>query len=536
MIAATSPLFGATGFTLPHVNYTTILPELILLGGVLLLLATSALVTRPIPTEAYATATASIAIASLIASLILFRDVSDHGAFLSVARSIDVDGFSCFVLVLVSSVLIVAPLAGVSFLRRENIVGPEYYVLALISGSGAMLMGSANDLILIFLALEILSIPLYVMAGFDQRREASSEAAMKYFILGAFSSSIFVYGIALVYGGTGSTNLAQIGAFLARNVITSNGVLLTGVALLIVGFGFKVAAVPFHMWTPDVYQGSPTPAVGFMAAVAKIGGFAALLRVLFSTFPTLSASWQPIIWVIATASLLLGATVALVQRDIKRMLAYSSINHAGFILLGMQSATARGIAASLYYLFVYAFLVLGSFIVVTIVAGRGDDHHDLDHYRGLARRSPVLATSLAVLLLGQAGAPFTTGFFAKLYVIEAAVAAHSYALAVIAMGSAAIAVFFYLRVVLVMFSGEGLRATGAEPAGDEEFSEGRSSTGGLAVATRTLPMAERLQVGASEFSPWSMTALVCCLGTTIVFGLWPGPLISFAQQATLLFH
>ena len=339
------------------------------------------------------------------------------------------------------------------YLRREGIAGPEYYVLALISGSGAMIMASANDLILIFLGLEILSIPLYVLAGFDTNREGSREAAMKYFVLGAFSSAIFVYGIALTYGATGSLNLADIGGFLSRNVVTSNGVLLGGVALMIVGFGFKVAAVPFHFWTPDVYEGAPSPAVGFMASIAKIGAFGALIRVLVSTFPTLASSWQPVIWVLAAASLLVGATVAVVQPNVKRMLAYSSINHAGFILLGVQAGTRQGVSASLYYLFAYTFLVLGSFGVVALVGGHGRRrHHDsLTAFRGPVQRNPVLALAFAVLLLGQAGLPFTTGFFAKLYVLQASVGAHSWALAAISMASAGIAVFFYLRVVLAMY-------------------------------------------------------------------------------------
>ena len=522
-------LLAATGFAVPHIDYTAILPELILLGGMLLLLTASGLVTRPIPTEAYATVTASLGITSLIASLILYHDVEARGAFLAIAGSIDVDGFSCLVLVLVSSVVIVASFAAAAFLRDEDMPGPEYYALALISASGAMLMGASNDLILIFLALEIMSIPLYVMAGFDRRREESSEAAIKYFVLGAFSSAIFVYGIALTYGATGSTNLASIGAFLARNVIVSNGVLLGGLALMLVGFAFKIAAVPFHMWTPDVYEGSPTPAVGFMAAIAKIGGFAALLRVFISSFPTLAASWQPLLWVIATITLLLGATVALVQTDIKRMLAYSSINHAGFILLGVQAATTRGVSASLYYLFAYAFLVLGSFIVVGVVGGRGDERHDLDGYRGLAKKSPILALSFAVLLLAQAGAPFTTGFFTKFYVLEAAIDAHSYALGVIAMGSAAIAAFFYLRVVLLMFGDLGSETTPlpqSEPPTESIYAL-RGSVATLVV---------QVEVRDATVSPWLWTGLSCCVGATLVFGVWPQPLIDFAQSASLLFH
>ena len=533
-------LLAATGFAVPHIDYTAILPELILLGGMLLLLTASGLVTRPIPTEAYATVTASLGITSLIASLILYHDVEARGAFLAIAGSIDVDGFSCLVLVLVSSVVIVASFAAAAFLRDEDMPGPEYYVLALISGSGAMLMASANDLILIFLGLEILSIPLYVMAGFDRRREESAESAMKYFVLGAFSSAIFVYGIALTYGATGSTNLAQIAAFLSRNVLVNDGVLMGGLALLIVGFAFKIAAVPFHMWTPDVYAGAPSPAVGFMAAVAKVGGFMALIRVLVSTLPTMSSTWQPALWVIASASLLLGAVVALAQRDIKRMLAYSSINHAGFILLGVQAGSVTGAQGAIYYVFVYSLLALGSFAVVNVVAGKGDDSSDLGTYRGLARRSPFVAASLTILLLAQAGAPFTTGFFAKFYVIEAAVSAHSYALAVIAMLSAGVAVFFYLRVVLTMFSEDVSPADTTVTSGDVAFSgevESSYDDAAQVAATGTTVLLARVgQRESIELSPWIATGLVMVVLSSIVLGVWPQPLVSFAHQATLLFH
>ena len=516
----------ATALVLPAIDYTTILPELILLGWMLVLLAVSALVSRTIPTEAYAAATSGAGIASLIASLILWHDVQDHGASSAIAHAVAVDGFTCFVYVLISCVVILAPFFGASFLRREQMAGPEYYVLALIAAAGAMLMGSADDLILIFLGLEVLSLPLYVMAGFDHRSEGSTEAAMKYFVLGAFSSAVFVYGIALTYGATGSINLAEIGAFLARNTVLSNGVLLAGLVLLIAGFGFKIAAVPFHMWTPDVYEGSPTPAVGFMAAVAKVGGFAALLRVLFSSYPTLASDWQPILWILATATLLTGAVVALVQRDVKRMLAYSSINHAGFVLLGVQAATERGRSGALYYLFAYALLVLGSFAVVAIVGGRGDEAHDLESYRGLGRRAPTLAIAFAVLLLAQAGAPFTTGFFAKFYVVAAAVDAHSYALAVIAMVSASIAVFFYLRVVLLMF--------GEAPAVDEEVAEqaaAGASGGGTALALRQLDATRALVL-----DNWALSGLGIVVLATLFFGIWPQPLVSFAHDATLLFR
>src|SRR5436853_1285893 len=282
---------------------------------------------------------------------------------------------------------------------------------------------------------------------------------MKYFVLGAFSSALFLYGIALVYGATGSTNLASIATFLAGNVIANNGLLLAGMALLLVGLGFKVAAVPFHTWTPDVYQGAPTPVTGFMAAAAKAAGFAGLLRVFFSTFSILRLDWQPLIWALAVLTLLVGSILAVVQTDIKRMLAYSSISHAGYVLIGLQAGTAKGIAGALFYLLAYTFMVLGSFGIVTLVGRRGDARHSLDDYRGLAARRPALALVFAVFLMAQTGVPFTTGFLAKFYVISAAVESRSYALAVIGMLAAVIAAFFYLRVIVLMYS---------PPAGEDE--------------------------------------------------------------------
>ena len=519
MTVSAALLAVVSGLAIPHIDYTALLPELILLGGVLVLIGISATTSRQPPTGVYAAMTAAIAAAALVASLRLWRDVQDHGAFTTVAHSVDVDGFAVYFLVLVPSILVVAAILGSGYLRREGVAGCEYYALALISGSGAMLMASANDLVLIFLALEVLSIPLYVMAGFDRRRATSQEAAIKYFVLGAFSSAVFVYGIGLTYGATGSTNLPEIGAFLSHNIITANGVLLAGIALLIVGFSFKVAAVPFHMWTPDVYQGAPTPVTGFMAAIAKAGGFAAFLRVFVATLPTLRGDWQPIIWALAVVTVLGGAVVALAQRDVKRMLAYSSINHTGFVLIGLQAATTRGVAAGAYYVFAYSFLVLGSFAVVGVVGGRGDRRHDIEAYRGLATHNPLLAAAFTVLLLAQAGVPFTTGFVAKFYVLAASVEAHSYALAVIAMASAAIAAFFYLRIVLLMYSTEPPTAAAGTPAP------------GGGVATLVRPVVGRLVV-----APSIALGLAVCVGVTVVFGVWPQPLVDFARAATLIFH
>ncbi len=452
----------------PHVRYLAIIPEIVMLGGAVLLLAGGSLVQRQMRARVATFATMAVSGAALGVSLWQWADVTSHGPFTSVDHAVIVDGFSALVNVLVCCAMFLTALVADGYLRRERVDGAEMYVLAMVSATGAMVMGSANDLIVVFLGLEILSIALYVLAAFNHRRAASGEAALKYFILGSFSSAVFVYGIALVYGATGTSNLAQVAGFLSKNVLASDGLLLAGMSLLVVGFGFKIAAVPFHMWTPDVYQGAPSPITGFMAAVAKAGAFAAFLRVFVSSFGLLRTDWQPVVYALAVVTLLLGAGLAVVQRDVKRMLAYSSINHAGFVLLGLEAATARGVSASLYYLFAYTFMVIGSFAVVTVLGRRGDAAHDIASYRGLARRQPALALAFAVLLLTQAGAPFTTGLWAKLQVLLAAVD-HQVPLAVIAMVSAAVAAFFYLRVAVLMYTPfpEAGALPGVEPPAED---------------------------------------------------------------------
>ncbi|MGH9068558.1 MAG: NADH-quinone oxidoreductase subunit N, partial [Acidimicrobiales bacterium] len=471
---------------LPHLTAPPVMPEIILVGGAILLLVVASLTSRRLPSWFHAGATAAIGLASLGYTWTLWQGVQAHGPYLAYASALSIDGFSLFFFILIDASVVLGCLVATAFLDRERMVGPEFYVLAMLSGSGAMFMAAANDLIVIFLGLEIMSIPLYILAGLNARRQESGEAAMKYFIMGAFSSAIFIYGIALTYGATGSSNLAHIASYLANNVATSDGLLLAGMALLLVGFGFKVAAVPFHTWTPDVYQGSPSPATGFMAAVAKAGGFAALLRVFFSTFPTLRLDWQPAIWIMAVLTLALGAVLAVIQTDIKRMMAYSSISHAGFVLVGLYAFSTQGISGGLYYLFTYAFMIIGTFAVITVMGRDGDGHHHIETYRGLARRRPVLSLCLAVLLMAQAGIPFTTGFLAKFYVIAAVVAQHRYALAFIAMVSAVVAAFFYLRVIVVMYTprsagaGEGgplQLAVASMPWGRRQLDDGQNGDG-----------------------------------------------------------
>jgi NADH-quinone oxidoreductase subunit N len=490
----------------PAVEYSAMLPELILIGGaVALLLAVSVLRRRP--PWLWTAISLLTGAASMAASLWLWFDVRDEGPRRIVADALVVDGFAVFFMVLVSVTVILGSLLASTYLAREPAHGPEFYVLMLLSASGAVVMASANDLIVLFLGLEILSIALYVLAGFAVRRAASREAAMKYFVLGAFSSALFLYGVALVYGATGTTNLGRMRDFLGANLAVEGGVMLAGVALILVGLGFKVAVVPFHTWTPDVYQGAPSPATGFMAAAAKAAGFAGLLRVFFTTFDTLRADWRPVVWALAVATLLVGSVLAVVQTDIKRMLAYSSVSHAGYVLIGLQAANDQGIAGSLFYLLAYTFMVLGSFAIITVVGGRGDADHQLSAYRGLASRRPAMALAFTVFLLAQAGVPFTTGFLAKFYVISAAVEARSYALALIGMLSAVIAAFFYLRITVLMYSVPDAGAGSDEAVG----------------GTRSLvvPAAAAIAVTAS-------------VAFTIAFGLVPSPMIHFARQATLM--
>ncbi len=433
------------------VAYRSIAPMIILAVGALVLLAVSAVLPKRPRTGLYPALTAAIGGLALLAAVLQWFDGAAKTGTVEIGGQVLYDRFSVLLLILISIAVILSSLAADSYLRREGLDGVEAYVLMLMSATGAMLMAESGGLIMLFLGLEIMSIALYVMAAYHRRRAQSGEAGLKYFILGSFSSAVFLYGIALVYGATGSTQFSQIAAYLAGNVPANAGVLLGGMALLIVGLGFKVAAVPFHFWTPDVYQGSPTPFTGYMAAVAKAAGFAGLLRVLTQALGTQQANWRPIVWLLAVLSLVVGSVMAIAQRDLKRMLAYSSISQAGYVLLGVQAATAEGSSAALFYLFTYTFIVIGTFAVVDIVQGRGETRNDLGAMRGLGRRNPLLAAAMLVLLLAQAGVPLTSGFLAKFYVIQAAVGQGQYYLAVIAMVAAAIAAFFYLRVGLLMY-------------------------------------------------------------------------------------
>ncbi len=495
---------AASAFRGPDVDWYALSPLLVLLGAAMGLLVVAALAPAIWRRGWYAFVTATAAGAAIVLAVLLWNDVRDDGARSLVGGAVVLDGFSLFTTVIICSAVLLTALFADDYLRREDLDGPELYGLLLLSAVGAVVMGSADDLIVVFLGLETLSLALYVMAAMHRRRLESQESAMKYFVLGSFSSAFLLYGIALVYGSTGTTRIAGIVDVFNRSDPSDKPVLLAGLALLLVGLGFKVAAVPFHSWAPDVYQGAPTPVSGFMASAAKAAGFAALLRVFVVGMAALHTDWRPVVWVIAVITLVFGSVAALVQTDVKRMLAYSSINHAGFVLIGVEAGTARGTAAALAYLLIYAFMVLGSFGVVALVARRGDGATGLDAYRGLSRTRPVLALVFTIFLLAQAGVPLTSGFVAKFSVITAAVDADSFALAIIAMLTSAVAAFVYLRIVVAMYL--------SDPA------EAPATSDGEVLGPVHVPLSAGV-------------GLALALGVTVLVGFLPGLVIDPANDA-----
>ena len=446
-----SLLAQVTDVDTPEIEWLALTPHLVMAGAAVVLLTVVSLAGPRLPAWFASAWTVVAGVAVFATAVPVWLRVSDEGPSSAVAGAIGVDKFSVFLIVLLAGTVVLTSLVADGFLRREGLDGPAFYVLLMLSAAGGMTMASANNLIVLFLGLEILSLAVYVLVAMHLRRDESQEAGIKYFVLGAFASAFLLYGIALVYGATGSINLVDIAGFLEGNQLTDDGLLLAGMAMLLVGFGFKVAAVPFHAWTPDVYQGAPSPVVSYMAAGVKAAGFAALTRVFVAGFGARADDWKPVVFGLAIASLAVGSMLAIVQTDVKRILAYSSISHAGFILVGVQAATDDGTASVLFYLAAYAAMAIGSFAVVTVVSGPGDEGATIDKLRGLATRRPMLAGAFTVLLLSQAGIPFTVGFWAKFEVISAAVDGRSFWLAMIAMLAAVVAAFLYLRIVVAMY-------------------------------------------------------------------------------------
>ncbi|MBA6434147.1 MULTISPECIES: NADH-quinone oxidoreductase subunit NuoN [Streptomyces] len=384
----------------------------------------------------------------------------------------------------------------------------EVFPLVLFAVGGMLVFPSANDLLTLFVALEVFSLPLYILCALARRQRAlSQEAAVKYFLLGAFSSAFLLFGIALLYGYAGTvaySGIADVVDGQVRNVtpalagtMGNDALLLIGGAMVLMGLLFKIGAVPFHMWTPDVYQGAPTPVTGFMAAATKVAAFGALLRLLYVVLPGLRWDWRPVMWGVAIVTMLGGAIVAVTQTDVKRLLAYSSIAHAGFILAGVIATTPDGISSVLFYLAAYSFVTLGAFAVVTLVRDAGGEATHLSKWAGLGRRSPLVAAVFAVFLLAFAGIPLTSGFAGKFAVFKAAADGGAGALVVIGVISSAVAAFFYIRVIVLMF-----------------FSEPRTDGPSVAVP-----------------SPLTSSAIAIGVAVTLVLGVAPQYFLDLASQA-----
>ncbi|MDQ1009058.1 NADH-quinone oxidoreductase subunit N [Streptomyces sp. V4I23] len=479
----------------PHIEYAQLAPVLIVVGAAVLGVLVEAFVPRKIRyhTQVFLTV---VALAASFAAVVGLA-AGGYGttkAHIAAMGAIAVDGPALF---LQGTILLASLVAVFTFAERRldpaahgkrvdsfaaeaaavpgsdhekaavkaGFTTTEVFPIVLFAITGMLVFPAANDLLTLFIALEVFSLPLYLLCALARRKRLmSQEAAVKYFLLGAFSSAFLLFGIALLYGYAGSVSYARIAEVVDGSIRTidpaladtmgNDALLLIGGAMILMGLLFKVGAVPFHMWTPDVYQGAPTPVTGFMAAATKVAAFGALLRLLYVVLPGLTWDWRPVMWAVAIVTMLGGAIVAITQTDIKRLLAYSSIAHAGFILAGVIATTPEGISSVLFYLLAYSFVTIGAFAVVTLVRDAGGEATHLSKWAGLGRRSPLVAAVFAVFLLAFAGIPLTSGFSGKFAVFKAAAEGGAGALVVVGVISSAIAAFFYIRVIVLMFFSE----------------------------------------------------------------------------------
>jgi proton-translocating NADH-quinone oxidoreductase chain N len=507
----------------PSIEYRQLLPMLVVFGVAVAGVLVEAFVPRPRRRPVQL----ALALAGLAVAFALLIVVATTAELFSHARpghlvamgAVGVDGPTLFIqgtiLVLAfASVLLLADSgqAGGDFVaqaaavpgsaeEREGLLAgashTEVYPLTMFAVGGMLLFPAANDLLTMFVALEVLSLPLYLLCGLARRRRLlSQEAAMKYFLLGAFSSAFFLFGVAMLYGYSGSVNLAAIAAA-AGSDVGSSTLLYAGIALLGIGLLFKIGAVPFQSWKPDVYQGAPTPVTALMASCTVVSAFGALMRVFYVAFGQLTWDWRPALWVVAILTMLAGAIIAVTQTDVKRLLAYSSIAHGGFLLTGVIAASVAGLSSTLFYLAVYGFTTVGAFAVITLVRDPAGEANHLSKWAGLGRRSPLVAGVFAFFLLAFAGIPLTSGFIGKFAVFQAAIAGGALPLVIVGVLASAIAAFFYVRVIVLMFF--------SEPAPD----------------------------GPAVIRPGLFTGAAVAFGavTTLVFGIVPGPLLNLANHA-----
>ena len=407
------------------------------------------------------------------------------------------DGFALFFKVVFLIIAILTILISMAYTRREGIESGEYYALILFATLGMMLMAAGSHLVTIFLGLETMSISIYVLAGMMREDRRSVESALKYFLLGAFATGFLLYGMALIYGATGSLYLQEVASYVAsKKDLLQSPMLLMSLCFLTIGFGFKIASVPFHMWTPDVYEGAPTSITAFMATGVKAAGFSALIRVFFSGLPAFLPAWTSIMWLIAVATMTVGNLIAISQTNIKRMLAYSSIAHAGYILVAFVAGNDVGLSGILFYLMAYAFMNLGAFGCVILLGKKGEENTLITDYAGIGFRYPLLSAAMTIFLLSMAGIPPLGGFMAKFYVFSAAVKSKFYWLAILGVLNSAVSVYYYLRVTVLMYFREPVR-----------------------------------EITGLEFSPASVFAVILALIGTFYMGIFPANVLSFAQRS-----
>ncbi len=475
---------------------SVIRPELILAGTALLCIIAD-LVYKPTDKMPCWAIAFLGCLAALVATIGAWG--TEQEAFSRLVRMDNLSNF--FAVVFLMAGLITLCLSG-GYVQRERMLAGEYCTLLLVSMTGMLFMAQANDLMTVYLGIEMMSIPVYVLVAMMRTSPKSPEAGLKYLLLGAFASAILLFGIAFVYGAAGTTLLSDILSHAPRAIAVSDPLFLAGVGFLMVGLGFKVSLVPFHMWTPDAYEGAPTSVTAFMSVAVKAAGFAVLIRVIVLTLRPMALDWSQIFWWLAVVTMVLGNVVALVQENIKRMLAYSSIAHAGYVMVALTTGTQLGVQATLVYLFIYALMNLGAFGVIIAMSREGDQGVDVQDFSGIARERPLYALAMAVFMFSLAGIPPTAGFIGKWYVFSAAVRAGYVWLAVIGVLMSAVSAYFYLRVLVVMYMREPEAAGG--------YSAGPWGAG----------------VGAGV----TVSVWVCAL-SILLLGIWPGWLNHFTRQA-----
>ena len=480
---------------IPELAFGMIIPELIVTASAVIALLLGAFGRRAI----FGTLAGGVAL--LGSGLALLFTVSLWNASTGIFNNLyTIDNFGTFFKGLALIVAILVTLLSLRYAEREDILKGEYYALLLFGVLGMMIMVSSTHFVTIFIGLEVMSIAIYVLCGLLSGNPRSAEASLKYFLLGAFATAFLLYGMALIYATTGLLDVREIAGYLVSGNFRLTPLFMIGLAMLVVGFGFKTASVPFHMWTPDVYEGAPTSITAFMATGIKAAAFGAFLRVFYTAFLPLLGAWSGMLWLIAVATMTVGNITALVQDDVKRMLAYSSIAHAGYILIAFVIGDRFSAAGILYYILVYTFMNIGAFAVVILLGQKDAQRTGIEHYAGLAGRHPVIAAAMTVFLLSLAGIPPLAGFMAKFYVLSAAIRAEYYWLAVIGVLNSVVAVYYYLRVVMYMYF--------REPAGE---------------------------MGRPDFSPAYTVVIAISIWALFHMGIFPRDFLLIAEKSVGMF-